>query len=43
MFYHEYFRNALLVKKVVEKVNKGNMEVNVYNGEGKLIEKNADI
>ncbi len=43
MFYHEYFRNALLVKKVVGKVNKGNMEVNVYNGDGKLIEKNADI
>ena len=39
--YHEYFKNSLLVQKVVEKKDKGNTEKYVYNGAGKLINKNT--
>ncbi|MDM1294254.1 hypothetical protein HX021_08075 [Sphingobacterium sp. N143] len=39
LIYHEYFKNQLLVKKIVEKKNKGQVEIYVYNGEGKLLEK----
>lgn len=40
-FYHEYFKNSLLVQKVVEKKDKGNTEKYVYNGAGKLMDKNT--
>ncbi len=40
-FYHEYFKNSLLVQKVVEKRDKGNTETYVYNASGKLMDKNT--
>lgn len=40
-FFHEYFKNSLLVQKVVEKKGKGNTEKYVYNGAGKLMNKNT--
>lgn len=40
-FYHEYFKNSLLVQKVVEKKDKGNIEKYVYNASGKLMDKNT--
>jgi len=40
-FYHEYFKNSLLVQKVVEKKDKGNTEKYVYNASGKLMDKNT--
>ncbi len=38
--YHEYFKNSLLVQKVVEKKDKGNTQKYVYNASGKLMDKN---
>lgn len=40
-FYHEYFKNSLLVQKVVEKKDKGNTEKYVYNASGELMDKNT--
>ncbi|MDR0263009.1 MAG: hypothetical protein LBJ04_07250 [Sphingobacterium sp.] len=40
-FYHEYFKNSLLLQKVVEKKDKGNTEKYVYNASGKLMDKNT--
>jgi len=39
--YHEYFKNSLLVQRVVEKKDKGNIEKYVYNASGKLMDKNT--
>lgn len=37
--YREYFKNQLLLKKIVEKKRNGRVERYVYNAEGKLLEK----
>nr|WP_288812165.1 hypothetical protein [uncultured Sphingobacterium sp.] len=39
--YREYFKNQLLLKKIVEKKQNGHIERYVYNAEGKLLEKNG--
>jgi len=39
--YHEYFKNSLLVQKVVEKKDKGNTQKYVYNASGELMDKNT--
>lgn len=41
--YREYFKNQLLIKKVVEKKQNGHTVQQVYNAEGKLLEKNKAI